>query len=168
MKAYLKRTILFILYHPVSYLAGGLIAGLFSIVIGAILEKYREMVIGVIQPLLIILLPLAFLFFFLQRDAYENRCFAPIKIITSALPLFVIQQICIFVGNLGILAVGGVGIVTPVLFPSVEILELMWPYMITQLGLQVFLYLPVYLLASYCGYKRRQTEIKQLVSQHES
>jgi len=167
MKAYIKRTILFILYHPVSYLAGGLIAGLFSIIIGAILEKYREMVTGVIQPLLITILPLAFLFFFLQRDSYENRRFAPLTIITSALPFFVIQRICIFSGNLGMMVVGGVGVVTPVLFPNAEHLEIMWPYMVVQLGLQLFVYLPTYLLASYCGYKCRQIEITTMVEEDE-
>ena len=56
------------------------------------------------------------------------------------------------------MVVGGLGVVTPVLFPNAENLEIMWPHMIVQFGLQLFVYLPTYLLASYYRYKHRQVE----------
>lgn len=165
MKTYLKHTLLFIAYHPVSYLAGVLIAGFPSIILGAYFETNREPIQNVVQPVLITMAPLAFLFFFLQRDAYENRRFSPLLIIGSSIPLFIIQTIFVLHNNFGMLVVGSVGIVTPVIFPDTENTM---HYLLVQIGLQLFVYLPTYLLASYFGYKRRIRENVKMITEHKS
>lgn len=164
MKTYLKHTILFISYHPVSYLAGGLIAGLSSIILGALFETNREPIQNVVQPVLITMAPLAFLFFFLQRDAYENRRFSPLLIIGSSIPLFLVQLILVLHNQLGMTLVGGVGIVTRVFFPNTEN---PLHYALVQIGLQLLIYLPTYLLASHYGYKRRLNENKRMITEHQ-
>lgn len=159
MKAYLKHTILLVLYHPISYLAGGLIAGLSSTILAAIFETNHEPIINIVQPVLITVVPLIFLFFFLQRDSYESRRFSPLMIIGSSLPFFIFQLVCILKYDYGMLFVGGVGIVARAIFPDTENTI---HYLLVQLGLQLLIYVPTYLLASYFGYWRWMEEIKEM------
>lgn len=164
MKVYLKHTVLFLLYHPVSYLAGGHIAGLPSILLGAIFEANRDPITNIVQPILVTIIPLLFLFFFLQRDSYNLRRFSPLMIIGSAVPLFAYQLICILHKNLGMLAVGGIGIVTKAIFPNTDnVLH----YVVVQIGLWLLVYLPTYLFASYYGYKRRVKENEKMIKEYE-
>ena len=165
MKTYLKHTLLFLAYHPLSYLAGGLIAGLPGIILGAFFETNREPITNIVQPILYTVVPLAFLFFFLQRDAYESRRFSPLLIIGSSIPLFIIQTFFILHNNLGMTVVGSVGIVTPVIFPNSENTL---HYLLVQIGLQLFVYLPTYLIASYFGYRRRIRENEKMIAEHEA
>lgn len=165
MKTYLKHTLLFLAYHPISYLAGGLIAGIPSIILGAFFETNRAPITNFVQPILCTIVPLIFLFFFLQRDAYENRRFSPLLIIGSSIPLFIIQTIFVLRHNFGLLVTGSVGIVTPVIFPNTENAM---HYLLVQIGLQLFVYLPTYLLASYFGYKRRIRENEKMIAEYET
>ena len=66
MKEYLKRTLLMALYHPLSYFVGSLIAGFPILILTAICETNREPIQNILQPILHTIVPLAFLFFFLQ------------------------------------------------------------------------------------------------------
>lgn len=165
MKEYLKQTLLITLYHPVSYLAGGLIAGFPSLILGAIFEADREPIQNILQPILYTLVPLVFLFFFLHRDAHENRRFSPLLVAGSSLPFFTIQLILVYYRQYGMTLVGSVGIVTPILFPNTENNI---HYVLVQIGLQMVLYLPTYILATYIGYKRRMRETQQMIEEHEN
>lgn len=164
MKSYLKHTVLFILYHPLSYLAGGLIAGITCTILSAIFETNREPIQNIVQPILITIVPLIFLVYFFQRDAYEYRRFSPLMIIGSSIPFFVFQITRILKRDLGILFVGGVGVITNALFPDTEYIE---HFVLVQIGLQLLIYLPSYLLASYVGYRRRMREIQEMKHEHQ-
>ena len=95
----------------------------------------------------------------------ENRRFSPLLIIGSSLPLFIIQTVFILHNNFGMLVIGSVGIVTPVIFPNTENTM---HYLLVQIGLQLFVYLPTYMLASYFGYKRRIRENEKMIEKHEA
>ena len=163
MKTYLKNMILFSLYHPVSYLAGGLIAGFPGVILGAIFEANREPIENIVQPLLMTVIPLFFLFFFMQKQAYEDRRFSPLMVIGSSLPFFVVQIIYVLNKNYGMTIVGSTGIVTKVIFPNTENVT---HYLLVQIGLQLLVYLPTYLLASYVGYRRVIKEIKEIKEEY--
>ena len=160
MKTYLRHTLLFSLYHPVAYLAGGLIAGFPVLILGAVFETNREPIQNIVQPILCTIIPLVFLFCFLHRYAYDNRKFSPLMIIGSSLPLFIAQLILVYNNQLGMTLVGSVGIVAGVFFPNTENTM---HYVLVQIGLELLIYLPTYLLASFSGYRRRMKEIQEMI-----
>lgn len=164
MKAYLKHTVLFFLYHPVSYLAGGLIAGIPNVILAAIFEANRDPIVNIVQPISVTVIPLLFLFFFLQRDSYEHRRFSPLMIVGSAVPFFIFQLICVLCKNYGLLVVGGASIVADAIFPDTENTL---HYVFVLIGLWLFVYMPTYLFASYYGYKRRVKENEKMIKEHE-
>lgn len=163
MKRYLKNAILLFLFHPVSYLAGSLIASIPGLVIAAIFEHTRA-VGHWVQFVLFLVLPLLFLFFFIQREAYETRRFAPFFLIASCIPTFLLQSALVLKQNYGAVIVGSVAVITEGLFPE-EPQHI--HYILTFIGLWLLVYIPVYLLAAYCGYKRRKNEINQMIQEHE-
>ena len=165
MKEYLKRTLLMALYHPLSSFVGSLIAGFPILILAAICETNREPIQNILQPILHTIVPLAFLFFFLQHDAYESRRFSPLMTIGSSLPFFILQLILIYNKQYGMTLVGSIGLVTPMIFPNTEYTP---HYILVQIGLQLLVYLPIYILATFVGYKRRMREIQQMINGHEN
>ena len=165
MKTYLKNAGLIALYHPIAYLVGELLIAIPLLIFRAFFEERDSVIIdNVVQPILFTILPLAFLFFFFYRDAYESRRFSPWMTIGATIPFFIIQIISVLNNNHGFLLVGGVGLLTEMFFPFTEKVG---HYLLVQLGLQLLVYLPTYLLASYCGYRHRAKEIVKMTEKPE-
>ena len=166
MKSYLKQSGLYIVYHPPVHLVGSVMGGIFSIIIGAFLEHHREIATDIVQPLLVTFLPIVILFYIFYHEAYEKRRFEPLSIVLCTIPFFVIQHITLCIYPYGATLInGGYFTIAEVIFKKVDYL---WQHLVTQLGLQLFVYLPTYLLASYCGYKRRTGENERMIEEHES
>lgn len=166
MKYYVKQSGLYIIYHLPAHLAGTLSAGVSGVIIAAIIEHHREMATNIVHPILIITLPIIILFYMFHHEAYEKRCFEPLTIIVCAIPFFVIQHISLCIFPYGATLInGGYLTIAEVIFEKVDHL---WQHLVIQLGLQLFIYLPTYLLASYCGYKRSANEIAAMIEEHET
>ena len=162
MKTHLKNAGLIALYHPIAYLVGDMLIAIPLLLCRAFFEETDSTLIdNTIQPILLTILPLAFLFFFFWRDAYENRRFSPWMTIGATIPFFIVQIIAVLNNNQGFLLVGGVGPLTEMIFPFTEEVG---HYLLVQLGLQLLIYLPTYLLASYCGYRHYVKEIEKMTA----
>ena len=165
MKNHLKSAGLIALYHPIAYLVGDMLIAIPLLICRAFFEETDSSIIdNVVQPILLTILPLAFLFLFFFRDAYESRRFKPWILIGATVPFFILQIILVLQNNYGFLLVGGVGVLTEMFFPFTEETG---HYLLVQLGLQFFIYLPTYLLATYCGYRHRSKEIEKMTEKTE-
>lgn len=85
-------------------------------------------------------------------------------IIGATIPFFILQIILILQNNYGFLLVGSVGPLTDMFFPFTEETG---HFLLVQLGLQLLVYLPTYLLASYCGCRHRKNEIEKMTEKPE-
>ena len=165
MKSYLKNAGLIALYHPIAYLVGNMLIAIPLLLCRSFFEETDSTLIdNTIQPILLTILPLAFLFVFFWRDAYESRRFNSRMIIGATIPFFILQIILILQNDYGFLLVGSVGPLTDMLFPFTEETG---HFLLVQLGLQLLIYLPTYLLASYCGYRHRLKEIEKMTEKPE-
>lgn len=165
MKLYWKRAGLLALYHLPAHFVGSLVAGLSGIIIAAFFERHHDIIKGIVRPTLFILLPIAILFYIFHREAYEKRRFEPMSIVVSAIPFFIIQHISLCTYPYGATMInGGYYTVGEVIFHK---LDYLWQHLVTQLGLQLLIYLPTYLFASYCGYKHRLRENERMIAEHE-
>ena len=166
MKTYLKQSCLHIIYHIPAHLVGSVLGGVISIIIGAFLEHHREIVTDIVQPILVIFIPIIILFCIFHHEAYEKRRFKPLSIVLCATPFFVIQHITLCLSTYGATLInGGYYTVGEVIFHK---LDYLWQHLVTQLALQLFIYLPTYLFASYCGYRHRLRENEKMIAEHES
>ncbi len=165
MRSYLKQSGLYIVYHPPVHLVGSVMGGIFSIIIGAFLEHHREIATDIVQPLLVTFLPIVILFYIFYHEAYEKRRFEPLSIVLCAIPFFVIQHITLCIYPYGATLInGGYFTIAELIFEKIDYL---WQHLVVQLGLQLLIYLPTYLLASYCGYRHRKNEIEKMTEKPE-
>lgn len=170
MKTYLKRSALFILYHPVSHFAGMMAGGMLSLLIGAVFERHWEAMNSIVEPIICTLIPLAILFYIMQMEAYEKRSFKPWSIIATAIPFFILQYIFILIPDSAFWINGDCTSIAQMIFPEVQYPWHEYPLQLlaTQLGLQLFAYLPTYLLGSYYGCRRRNRENEKMIFEHEA
>ena len=154
MKRYLKQSVFLMLYHPASYLAGMLIAGIVSVILSACLKTTLSTAYSFFDPLMLTVSPLLIFFVFLFFDGYKSEYCSARFVFLSALPCFIVQHICILCGYHGAMAIGSCQVLTATLLPSQKgnsILEVC----LVMLGLQLLLHLPTYLFAYSCGHKLR-------------
>ncbi len=167
LKAYAKQTLLLFLYHPVAYLGGMLISGIIGVILGAFVKIDLSVAFALYDPLLFTIAPLFIFLILLYRDGYKSDRFSPRFLALSALPTFIAQHVCIFFRYYGVMAVGSCQVVAYALMPR-ETGNSAWEMHLVMLGLQLLIYFPTFLSAYYCGYKRRQIEITQMVEEDES
>ena len=159
MKTYGKRTILYLAYNVLAFLAGGIAGGLAGLALHLILGDYisRDLVYGVAVTLVVCVT----IVYLLQREAYEKRQFSPLSILLSVLPCFVLRWVPVFLsGNTAIFFCGGASLFASFLFPDAETHT---PLLFTLILLDLLIHLPAFLLGGWWGYKRRERETNALI-----
>ena len=160
MKAYVKRTFLYLLFQELAFLVGGIVGGLAGLAFHLILGNYisRNLVYGVTVTLFTCIT----MGYLLQREAYEKRQFSPLSILLSVLPCFVLRWVPVFLsGNTAIFFCGSASLFASFLFPDAETHI---PLLFTLILLDLLIHLPVFLLGGWWGYKRRKKETEALTN----
>lgn len=154
---YLKQAALFFIAHPLSHWLGVLIGGVFSLIAAFILKEDYPAYSSVIEYSCLFTVPFISLFFFVQYfTGYdENEHFSLKAVIASILPLFVFQWIYLLIWGPAFWLHGICPHITALWLPKHTEL---WPDAVILLALQLFVYIPIYLYASHCGYRRKMQE----------
>ncbi len=154
---YLKRTGLLFVAHPFAHWLGVLVGGVLSLIAAFILKENYPAYSSAIEYVCLFTVPFISLFFLVQYfTGYDEAdCFSPKAIISSILPLFAIQWIYLFIWGPAFWLHGICPHITTLWLPKHTEL---WPDIVVLLGLQLFVYIPIYLYASRCGYRRKRKE----------
>lgn len=144
---------LLFIYHPAAYLGGMLVAGIISVILGALIKIDMYAASRFYDPLLLTISPLVVFFLLVFRDGYYSDGFSPRFVALCSIPGFIAQHLCICFGYYGAVAIGSCQVLTYALFPH-EQGNTAWELHLVLLGLQLLIQLPVFLLAHYCGDRR--------------
>ncbi len=161
MKAYGKRSFLYLLYNELAFLIGGILGGFAGLALHLILGNHvsRDLLYG-IAVTVFTCLAIAYL---LQREAYEKRQFSLKTIIPCVLSVFVLRWVLVFLfNNTAIFVCGGASLFVTFLFPDAE---KQGPLLLTLILLDLLVHLPAFLLGGYWGYRRRKRET-DVLTQH--
>lgn len=154
---YLKQAALFFIAHPLSHWLGIIVGGVLSLIAAFILKEDYPVYSSVIEYVCLFTVPFISLFFFVQYfiGYDENDTFSPKAAIASLIPLFAIQWIYLLIWGPAFWLHGICPHITALWLPKHTEL---WPDAVILLVLQLFVYLPIYLYASRCGYRRKMQE----------
>lgn len=155
---YLKRTGLFFIAHPLSHWLGVVISGVIGVIAAFILKEDYTLYAAPIEYVCLFIFPFLSLFvmvfYFTGYD--ESARFSPKAVIASLVPLFVAQWVYLFIWGPAFWINGNCALLSFLLFPEYQLK--LWPDIVILLGLQLFVYLPIYFFASHCGYIRKEKE----------
>jgi len=150
---YLKRTGLYFIAQPISHWVGLFISGLCGLIAAFIFEEdYVHPLSTYFEQFFLCTLPFVALWLFLYFTVCKVEGFSRKDMMVSLLPLFVIQHIYIFAFGPSFWINGITPTLSFLLFPEHQTV---WVYALVQLGLQLIVYLPIYLFASHRGYLRK-------------
>ncbi len=161
MKAYAKRSFLYLLYNELAFLIGGILGGIAGLALHLILGNYvsRDLLYGIT----VTLFTCVAIVYLLQREAYEKRQFSLRSIILSVLPIFALRWVLVFLsGNTAIFLCGGASLFSSFLYPDAETHS---PLLLSLILLDLLFHLPAFLLGGYWGYRRRERET-DVLTQH--
>lgn len=151
---YLKFAGLFTAYHPISHWGGVFISGILSVIVAFIAkDNYVQPLSTYVEQFFLCTIPFVFLFVLVYVTAARTQYFSPKFIVFSVIPLFVMQHVYILLFGASFWINGISANLCFLWFPAYYNI-VRWPTALIQLGLQVFVYLPIYMLASYCGCQR--------------
>lgn len=157
--AYLKRSGLFFLAFPLAHWAGVFVSGVLSVIAAFAFKENYSLYSSVIEYACLCTTPFISLFFLVQYfTGYdENDHFSPKTIIASIIPLFVLQWIYLFIWGPAFWINGICANLSFICFSKYYNISI-WPNVLIQLGLQLLVYLPIYVFASRNGYLRKAKE----------
>lgn len=150
---------LFFIAHPLSHWLGAIVSGVSSLIVAFILKEDYPTYSSVIEYVCLFTVPFISLFFLVQYfTGYdENNHFSPKTIIASIIPLFVFQWIYLFIWGPAFWINGICANLSFICFSKYYNISI-WPNVLIQLGLQLLVYLPIYVFASRSGYLRNAKE----------
>lgn len=154
---HMKRTGLFFIAHPLSHWLGVVVSGVLGVTAAFIFKEDYPQYASIIEYGCLFTMPFISLFFMVQYfTGYdEDVHFRAKTSILSLAPLFITQWIYLFIWGPAFWLHGICSHISMLWIPKhVEL----WPDMVVLLGLQLFVYLPIYLFASRCGYNRKKKE----------
>ena len=154
---YLKRIGLFFIAQPLSHWLGMMVSGILGITAAFILKEDYLLYASIIEYGCLFTIPFISLFFMVQYfTGYDEETrFRPTTAIVSLAPLFITQWIYLFIWGPAFWLHGICSHISMLWLPKHTEL---WPDVVVLLGLQLLVYLPIYLIASRCGYNRKNKE----------
>ena len=157
MLKFLKHLAYIAAMHPLSYLLGMLLSGVIALVLSMITYETDGAVFSFTpqqDALVLTITPLVFFFIFMFINGYKSERFFPPLILLASLPAFVTQHVLLAYDYTNSFFIGSCESLAYAFYsgqhgPSNLMIHLiLW-------GLQLFVHLPIFLLANYSGHKYR-------------
>ena len=157
MLKFLKHLAYITIMHPVSYVLGMLLSGIIAFFISILSYEVDGALFSFTtqqNALVLTVTPLLFFFIFMFINGYKSEQLFPPLILLASLPVFLDQHILLLYNYTTAVFIGSCETLAYTLFPNQQGVSRLLVHM-TLLVLQLFVHLPVFLLANYCGHKYR-------------